>query len=58
MRSRMTLRGFFVLALVAAICFALGAFGVTVAGHALLLPGLFFLALHFVLPVAAPVWRR
>jgi hypothetical protein len=37
-----------VFAIVAAVCFALGAFGVSVGGHALLLPGLFFLALaHF-----------
>lgn len=43
------------LAIVAAICFILSFFNVSVFdGHSLIALGLFFLALHFVVPVAVP----
>lgn len=46
------------LAIVAAICFILTFFSVTFGTHSLVALGLFFLALHLVVPVAVPGRRR
>ena len=45
------------LAIISAICFILAFFGVTIDAHSLIALGLFFLALHFVVPVALPARR-
>jgi hypothetical protein len=42
------------LAIIAAICFILAFFNVTLGAHSLIALGLFFLALHFVVPVTVP----
>jgi len=47
-----------VLAIVAAICFILAFFNVTFGDNSLIALGLFFLALHFVVPVGIPGRRR
>jgi hypothetical protein len=47
------------LALIAAVCFLLAFFNVTLFdGHSLVALGLVFLALHFVVPVAVPGRRQ
>jgi len=46
------------LAIVAAICFILAFFKVTFGAYSLIALGLFFLALHLVVPVGIPGRRR
>jgi len=47
-----------VLAIVAAVCFILAFFNVDFGTHSLIALGLFFLALHLIVPVAIPGKRR